>query len=171
MWGTYSQACMQNLHVSLWLYPERSEPSGIRSTNLKLESTSCIKLIGILSFRILLKLQITQTLRFLHWWWWQADGSRAQKDQALLSELILSHLHFMSLNCVCFPPPHRPCDFVPVTVRPCTLEEAVIDWGGPSVCIPSIVFEKLENMISQLGSGCPSDIGRDRTRQGKFEEK
>ena len=31
---------------------------------------------------------------------------------------IKHHLHFMSLNCFCCPPPHRLHDFVPVTVHP-----------------------------------------------------
>lgn len=74
----------------------------------------------------ILKQQITQTLSFLHHSWWQADGSRTWRACSPTLH-IKQHLHFMSLNCFCCRPPHRLCDFVPVTVHPCSPEGAVIN--------------------------------------------
>ncbi|CAB1459436.1 unnamed protein product [Pleuronectes platessa] len=93
-------------------------------------------LIGVLRKK-LLKLQITKSQRFFHRLVmasrWQQDEGETQPCSPAPS--LKHHLHFMSLNCVCrpppllpsFPPPHRLGDLVPVTARPCTLEGAVID--------------------------------------------
>lgn len=49
---------------------------------------------------------------------WQQDEERASPPPQPQPPYIKHHLHFMSLNCFCCPPPHRLRDFVPVTVHP-----------------------------------------------------
>lgn len=123
--------------------------------------------------------------RFFHQWWWQADGGRTGRGTGPppphhLSVRIKCHLHFMSLNCFCCPPPHRLCDFVPVTVRPCTLWRSCdrLRWTfclGPTHCVPEIRknYLPLGWRLKRVGGvwaavGGEGDIGWDRTRQGKF---
>lgn len=133
------QACMQTSMCILSLgWNARRRISEIRPSNLNLIWTSCPSAATTTSSPFpphlrpkLLKLQITRPRGSSTGGWWQADGSRARRDPnpppPPPPSHIKRHLHFMSLNCVCCPPPHRLGDFGPVTAHPCTLKGAVID--------------------------------------------